>query len=175
MKMKKNVIRLSVIIVAIIGGYLFISNYFLFMPWEYQKNDALYEDWFEYRGEIEMYLCSRGYETEESGRYCAQITDREVIKDTLLEYMSVSNITHSRKEVEDADFPEDWGETYIIEISRVISRNPDGSRKDGSNLLISYIHENTTLAKSYKGVYYYYNVTDELYDFVIDYDDENIQ
>ncbi len=173
--MKKIIIISSAIILVLTGSFVFMKNYFMFMPWEYEEGDALYTDWSEYHGEIEMYICSSAYETDEVGRYCAHITDESIIKDILMEYMSVDNVTHSRLEVQDADFPEDWGVQYIIEISRVDKRGDDGFREEGLNLFVGHIYENTTLAKSYKGVYYYFDVSNELYDFVTEYDDENIK
>ena len=147
----------------------------MFMPWEYEKGDALYMDWQDYHGEIEMYICSHAYITDEPGRYCAHITDEAVIKDVLEEYMKVKNVTHSREEWEAENFPEDWGDDYIIEISRVDSRDSDGNRDEGEVIFYDHINSNTTWSKSYKGVYYYYHITDDLHDFVINYDDENIQ
>jgi hypothetical protein len=168
--MKKILMIIGVVLIILTGVFIWMKNYFLFMPWEYHKSDALYLSWYEYHGEIEMYMGS--YETED-GSYYVHITDRQEIKNVLEMYMEVSNVTHSRKEIEQANFPDDWGESYVIEISRVDERDSEGIRISGENLFVTYVYENTTLAKSYQGVYYYFNVTDDFHNFVINYPIEN--
>jgi len=140
------------------------------MPWEYQKSDALYTEWHEFHGDIEMYFCSSAYDIEER---CYIITDKEEIRFVLSEYMKAVNITHSRKEVEEANFPSDWGARYTIEISILDSIDDDGNRDIEKNLFVDFINEDTTLSNSYKGVYYYYNLSEELHNFVINYDNQN--
>ena len=159
------VFSIALMLVLVSATYVIMKRTFLFMPWEYEKSDALYLDWYEYSGEIEMYI---GFIGDES--YAVTITDKETIKFVLEEYMKAENVSHSRPEVEGLDIPSIYDDHYIIEISQVFSRDEDGSRSDWSNLFIDNVYTNTRVSQSYKGTYYYYYISDELYDFLMNYD-----
>ncbi len=164
-KYKTLIIVIATMLILISSTYVIMKQTYLFMPWEYEKSDALNLDWYRYSGEIEMYIGFRGDEN-----YGVTITDRETIKFVLEEYMKAENVSHSRPEIEGLEIPTIYDDHYIIEISQVFSRNEDGTRSDGRNLLIDYVYTNSKLSQSYKGTYYYYYISDELYDFLMNYD-----
>lgn len=167
--MKKILISLSVIIVMLLGTFFYIKTNYLFMPYEYDKGDALYEEWYEYKGEIEMAICSQIFKEENNGERCYVTTNKEDIKFILEGLFGLENITRSREEYRELDLPEELGEYFVVEISRVDSRDEEGHREDGRNLYVLFFYENQIYMNGYGGSYYYYEFPPEVKEFIVNY------
>ena len=177
MSIKKVALPVTLLILFI-GAFFYTSITYLYMPYQYKKSEVVPLDWNEFKGSLLLEICHDDWESE-----CVYSTNEADIKFILDSLQDIDYVTKSRGEFKELEYSSedltDVGIGYYFDNQyNVIIRHLDKT-SDGNELgywIYSFdFYTFSNYVNGPGGSYYYYELPDEIREFVYNAEDDFIK
>lgn len=177
MNVKKLVLS-GVLIILLIGAFIFTNVTYLYMPYQYNKSEVVPLDWNEFKGPLILEICNDDFEGE-----CVYSTNEADIKYIIDSLQDLEYITKSRGEFRELEYSTedltDVGMGYYFDNQYNVIIRQLKTTKDGYDLgywLYSFdFYTFSDYVNGPGGSYYYYELPDDVREFVYRAEDVFIQ